>query len=293
MPTRRDALELLGLAGASLLVPSRIQAAQAQAFTGELAGDRRELECVRFCWCPPGKFTMGSPASETGRRDDEAQVEVTLSRGFWLAAFETTQADWRRIYGAPTERPLSEQFGLGDDVPIYWVSYVAAEAYCQALTDRARKTGALPREWACRLPTEAQWEYACRAGTTTATAFGDSLDRTDANFNGAPLNGGVDGPAAGRATPVRTFRGNAWGLHDMHGNIFEWCRDWYHARLPGGVDPDVQVKGVPNRDGSYSRVRRGGAWNDPGVFCRSAQRFRYEPERSSDHIGFRVALVAV
>ena len=291
MPTRRETLRLLGATGATVLSGARLGAAQPTVFTGELAGERREIEGIRFCWCPPGRFTMGSPVGETGRRADEAQVEVTLRRGFWMAACETTQGEWTRVLGAATERPLTEALGLGDTFPIYWVNYPAAEAYCRALTERARKAGTLPRGWTCRLPTEAQWEYACRAGTKTATAFGDSLDRADANFNGATLNGGVDGPSAGRATPVRTFRANPWGLHDMHGNVFEWCRDWYHARLPGGVDPDVQVKGEPNRDGSYSRVRRGGAWNDPGVFCRSALRLRYEPERSSDHIGFRVALV--
>src|SRR5688500_17809728 len=136
-----------------------------------------------------------------------------------MAVSETTQSEWQRIHGAPTDRPLTERFGLGHDVPVYWVSYVAAETYCRALTERARRAGALPAGWTCRLPTEAQWEYACRAGTTTATAFGDRLDRADANFGGAPLNGGADGPAAGRATPVRSFRPNAWGLHDMHGNV--------------------------------------------------------------------------
>jgi len=291
MATRRDVLQGLAAVGTAALVGGRLQAAQPPAFAGARAGDGREIEGVGFRWCPAGRFTMGSPASETGRRGDEAPVDVTLSRGFWMAACETTQGEWRRIHGAPTDRPLAEAFGLGDDMPVYWVSYGGAEAYCRAFTERARRSGALADGWTCRLPTEAQWEYACRAGTTTATAFGDRLDRADANFNGAPLNGGADGPAAGRATRVGTFRANAWGLHDMHGNIFEWCRDWYHARLPGGVDPDIQINGEPNRDGSYSRVRRGGAWNDPGVFCRSALRLRYEPERSSDHIGFRVALV--
>jgi sulfatase modifying factor 1 len=293
MPTRRDVLHHLGCASVAAVGVARLRAQQLDAFAGERAGAIRDVEGVRFGWCPPGRFTMGSPAAETGRRADEAQVEVTLTRGFWMAACETTQGEWRRIHGAPPERPLTETFGLGDDVPVYWVSYLAAEAYCRAFTARARRAGALPAGWACRLPTEAQWEYACRAGTTAATAFGDRLGRADANFNGAPLNGGADGPAAGRATPVRTFPANPWGLHDMHGNVFEWCRDWYHAQLPGGADPDVQVQGVPNRDGSYSRVRRGGAWNDPGIFCRSALRLRYEPGRSSDHIGFRVALVAV
>jgi sulfatase modifying factor 1 len=295
MPTRRDALHRFAAAGLALAVPrpaSGWASGQAPAFTGEEAGEPREIDGVRFCWCPPGRFRMGSPVGETGRRADEAQVDVTLTRGFWMASCETTQGEWRRIHGAPTARPLTATFGLGDDLPIYWVSYLDAEAYCRAFTDKARTAGVLPAGWSCRLPTEAQWEYACRAGTTTATAFGDRLDRADANFSGAPLNGGSDGPSAGKATRVRTFRANPWGLHDMHGNIFEWCRDWYHAALPGGVDPDVQVKGVPNRDGSFSRVRRGGAWNDAGVFCRSALRLRYEPERSSDHIGFRVALVA-
>jgi formylglycine-generating enzyme len=291
MPTRRDALRLLGAATLAPLSRPRQSVAPPPAFTGERAGEIRDVEGVRFCWCPPGRFAMGSPAGETGHRADEMQVDVTLSRGFWMAACETTQGEWRRIHGAPTDRPLTETFGLGDDMPVYWVNYGAAQGYCQALMERALRSGALPAGWTCRLPTEAQWEYACRAGTTTATAFGDRLDRADANFNGGPLNGGSDGPSAGRATPVRTFRANAWGLHDMHGNVFEWCRDWYHAPLPGGVDPDVQVKGTPNRDGSYSRVRRGGAWNDAGVFCRSALRLRYEPERSSDHIGFRVVLV--
>ena len=305
MPTRRDALHLLGAAGVALAAARQAAAVftgaasasaavsgQAPTFTGERPGDVRDVQGVRFGWCPPGTFLMGSPPGETGRRADEAPVDVTLTRGFWMAAGETTQGEWRRIHGARTARPLTATFGLGDDLPVYWVSHLDAEAYCRAFTDKARTAGVLPDGWTCRLPTEAQWEYACRAGTTTATAFGDRLDRADANFSGAPLNGGSDGPSAGKATPVRSFRANPWGLHDMHGNVFEWCRDWYHPQLPGGVDPDVQVKGPANRDGSYSRVRRGGAWNDPGVFCRSAQRFRYEPERSSDHIGFRVVLVA-
>jgi formylglycine-generating enzyme len=292
MPSRRDVLQVIGSASAAALLGRPASASQAPAFTGANPGDVRVVEGVRFRWCPPGRFTMGSPVSEAGRRADEAQVEVTLSRGFWMAALETTQGEWRRIHGAPTARPLEETFGLGDDMPVYWVSYVDAEAYCRALTERARRAGTLPAGWACRLPTEAQWEYACRAGTTTATAFGDRVRRGDANFKIDPRLDGEGPPSPGRATPAGAMRANAWGLHDMYGNVFEWCRDWYHATLPGGVDPDVQVKGEPNRDGSYSRVRRGGAWNDEAHWSRSAMRLRYEPERSSDHIGFRVALVA-
>ena len=96
----------------------------------------------------------------------------------------------------------------------------------------------------------------------------------------------------GRAAHVGSYPANRWGIYDMHGNIFEWCRDWYHSRLPGGTDPDLyDVRGVPNRDGTYSRVRRGGAWIEEGYVCRSAFRLRFEPPRSSDHIGFRVVAV--
>jgi formylglycine-generating enzyme required for sulfatase activity len=283
--TRRTLLGVVGHAiGAAVLTPQR-------AGEGSRPGEARQIDGVALRWCPPGRFTMGSPPGEPGRRADEAQVEVTLTRGFWIAAGETTQGQWRRVLDRPTDRPLDERFGLGDDVPVYWVSYDGATAFCRALTERARRSGAIAAAWAFALPTEAQWEYACRAGTTGPTAFGDGLTLRQANFTGERLDGTSEGPGPRQATPAGRYPPNAWGIHDMHGNLFEWCRDWYHARLPGGVDPDVQVRGEPNGDGSYSRVRRGGAWNDPARFCRSALRLRYEPHRSSDHIGFRVALV--
>ena len=210
-----------------------------------------------------------------------------------MAEFETTQGQWQRIAGAFPDKPPSAAFGLGEAVPMYWVDYAQAEGFCRALTERARRASAITASAEFRLPTEAQWEYACRAGTATATAFGDRVRRGDANYRIDPRLDGDGPPSSGRATPAGSFRANGWGIHDMYGNVFEWCRDWYHAALPGGVDPDVQVKGEPNRDGSYSRVRRGGAWNDDATWCRSAMRLRYEPERNSDHIGFRVVLVAV
>jgi len=261
-------------------------------FLGRNPGEERTVEGMKLCWCPPGRFVMGSPATEVGRNVDEAQVSVTLTRGFWMAKFEVTQGLWARVMGTLPKTPPTAEFGLGDEYPVYWVNYGDAEAFCRTLTERARHAGGLPDGWEFRLPTEAQWEYACRAGTVTATAFGDSLGRRQANFNDELLNGGERGNAPRRATPVGTYPANPWGLCDMHGNIFEWCRDWYHAQLPGGMDPDLsETKGLPNRDGTYSRVRRGGAWNDSGRFCRSAFRLRYEPERNSDHIGFRVAAV--
>ena len=150
-------------------------------------------------------------------------------------------------------------------------STMLTEGFCNKLTEIGRKSGKLPAGWVFKLPTEAQWEYACRAGTRTATAFGDSLSSKQANFKGKPYNGAELGPSLNQAVKVGSYSPNAWGLYDMHGNIFEWCRDWYHQRLPGGADPDLSSqKGTINRDGTYPRVRRGGAWTDDGWPCRSA-----------------------
>jgi formylglycine-generating enzyme len=272
------------------VAPDNSLSPRAEPFTGTKAGDEREVCGMKLCWCPAGRFLMGSPPDEADHRPDEAQVEVTLAKGFWMGKYEVTQGQWRRVVGEfPAERTVTA--GDGDDYPVYWVNFTDAEAFCRKLTALTHSSGDLPAEWEFRIPTEAQWEYACRAGTTTATSFGNALTRMQANFAGKPY-GIPDGPDAGpalkRATRVGSYSANAWGLHDMHGNEFEWCRDWYHESLPGGVNPDMySVQGTPNRDGTYSRVRRGGAWNDDGRFCRSALRLRYEPLRGSDHIGFR------
>jgi formylglycine-generating enzyme required for sulfatase activity len=254
---------------------------------GATPGAERDVLGVKLCWCPPGSFRMGSPATEVGRRDDETQVDVTLSRGFWMGKYEVTQGEWRRLVG---ELHGTQLVGKGDDFPVYWVSYLDAEEFCRVLTGRARASGEISNEWEFRLPTEAQWEYACRAGTTTAFSFGDALTLEQANFG--RWKKGMDESPTPSAEPVGRYPANAWGLHDMHGNEFEWCRDWYYRRLPGGVDPDLSdMKGDVNRDGTYSRCRRGGAWTDEPWACRSAFRLRFEPERSANHIGFRVALV--
>ncbi len=264
------------------------------SFAGARAGEERELAGGKLCWCPAGRFLMGSPPNESDRLSDEAQVEVTLTKGFWMGKYEVTQRQWRRVSGKfPGER--SKKAGEGDDFAVYWTTFADAEAFCRKLNETAHQSGDLPAVWDFQIPTEAQWEYACRAGTTTATAFGNSLNRTQANFAGKPyaLPEGPDaGPSLHRAAKVGSYAANAWGLHDMHGNEFEWCRDWYHTKLPGGVDPDLYaVQGTPNRDGTYSRVRRGGSWGDDGHVCRSAFRSRYEPHRGADHIGFRVVVV--
>jgi formylglycine-generating enzyme required for sulfatase activity len=258
---------------------------------GTRAGAERTIAGIKLCWCPPGQFTMGSPPDEPERRPGETQVEVTLTRGFWVGKYEVTQGDWQRVVG---RFPGKLTAGQGDEFPVYDINFAEAEGFCRKLTEQARQAGALPTGWEYRLPTEAQWEYACRAGTTTATAFGDRLSSKQANFQGEPYNGAEAGPSLKRAARVGSYPANAWGIHDMHGNEFEWCRDWYHDRLPGGSDPDLYSKKITaqlNRTGSLSRVRRGGCWADEGWPCRSAFRLRFEPERRSDHIGFRVVLV--
>ncbi len=263
------------------------------AFTGSKAGVEREVAGSKLCWCPPGKFTMGSPPGEPERRPGEDQVEVTLTNGFWVGKYEVTQGQWKRVVGKlPGE--LTAELPEGDDYPVGNVNFAEAEAFCQKLTELARQGGELPENWEFRLPTEAQWEYACRAGTTTATAFGDRLGSKQANVKNRPYNGGEEGPSLGQAAKVGSYPANAWGIHDMHGNIVEWCRDWYHAKLPGGNDPDLhdaKATATPNGDGTYSRSRRGSCWADEGWPSRSAFRQRFEPERRYDHIGFRIVAV--
>jgi formylglycine-generating enzyme required for sulfatase activity len=263
------------------------------SFRGVTAGETRAVDPLTLCWCPPGRFVMGSPRSEPERRPGEDQVEVILTRGFWMAKHETTQGQWNRVIGA-LPGPLTAELSAGDDFPVGNVNFAEAEEFCRALTGRARRAGVLPIDWEFRLPTEAQWEYACRAGTTTATAFGDRLGSHLANFKGKPYNGAEAGPSLSRAAIVGSYPANAWGLHDMHGNTFEWCRDWYHVRLPGGRDPDLHAAretATTSEFGVVSRARRGGCWADEGWPCRSAFRVRFEPDRRYDHIGFRVVAV--
>jgi formylglycine-generating enzyme len=283
-----------GVASAAIGGAGAPEAAGQHSFRGTRAGEQRSVDGIQLRWCPAGRFTMGSPPDEPGHRPDQTQVDVTLTRGFWTAAFHATQGQWRSLIGAYPDKPPTAAFGEGDDFPMYWVNFDEASDFCARLTTRARRTGELPSGWAFALPTEAQWEYACRAGTVTATSFGTELTLAQANFNGELLDGSRATPAVGRASRVGSYAANPWGIHDMHGNVWEWCQDWYHARLPGGTDPDLRdVVGQRNRDGTYSRVRRGGAWIESARFCKSASRLPYEQPRRSDHIGFRVFVVEV
>jgi hypothetical protein len=182
--------------------------ARADSFLGSKGGDEREVGGIKLCWCPPGRFRMGSPPDEPERRPDEGPVEVTLTKGFWMGKYAVTQGEWKRVVGKlPGE--LTAAGGEGDDLPVYNVNYAEAKAFCLKLTKLGRQSGDLPTGWEFRLPTEAQREYACLAGTTTATAFGDKLSSKQANFQGKPYNGAEKGPSLNRASKVGSYAANA------------------------------------------------------------------------------------
>ena len=264
-------------------------------YAGSRAGQERSDNGLQLplCWCPPGSFLMGSPPDEPGREKDEDQKRVSLSRGFWLGKFEVTQEQYRRVmdkspsYFSATGGGKEKVAGMNTSrFPVEMVSPDEAMECCRQLTVQERRAGRLPAGWEYRLPTEAQWEYACRAGTTTATAFGNSLSSRQANFGGNfPYNGAEKGPYLERPTEVGRYAANAWGLYDMHGNVWEWCLDGYQESLPGGADTFV----APAADSD--RVLRGGGWLGTGMTCRSAFRFGAAPESRDDDQGFRVAAV--
>ncbi|MCY2986681.1 MAG: SUMF1/EgtB/PvdO family nonheme iron enzyme [Planctomycetota bacterium] len=274
--------------------PRPVPTPSPDAFTGTRAGQERDNNGLqlKLCWCPAGSFTMGSPTGERNRGSGEGPVPVTLSQGFWLGKYEVTQGQWRTIMGSnpscfsASGSDSSQVQGMATDrLPVENISWSDADAFCRKVTDQERQAGRLPAGWEYRLPTEAQWEYGCRAGTVTATAFGDKLSSSQANFEGNnPYNGANKGPYLTRTAKVGSYAGNAWGLQDMHGNVWEWCRDWYQARLPGGTDPEVSSRAT-------FRVLRGGGWVSDGRSCRSALRFRVLPHVRGEDYGFRVAIV--
>jgi formylglycine-generating enzyme len=282
----------LGLAVTAALFAQDAKTQPQRPSDGSRAGEERDDNGLkmRFCWCPSGTFLMGSPPKEPERDSDEGPVNVTLSRGFWMGKYEVTQEQWQKLMGTTVREQeaksdLKGLCGEGPNYPIYDVSCTEADEFCRKLTESERGSGRLPAGWSYRLPTEAQWEYACRAGTTTATAFGDRLSSVDANFNGnSPYNGAAKGPDLSSTTAVGKYRSNGWGLYDMHGNVEERCLDGYGERLVGGADP-------VGPSSASLRVFRGGSWLYIGWSCRSAVRGRIAPEYRSSDLGFRVARV--
>ena len=231
---------------------------------------------MEMLWCKPGTFTMGSPKSEKHRDDDETQHAVTLTEGFWLGKHEVTQAQWKSIMGT------NPSWFKGADLPVETVAWHDATSFCEKLTQRERKAGRLPAGMSYQLPTEAQWEYACRAGTSTRFYYGDDPGYTQLGKYAWYRDNSL------RTHPVGLKLPNAWGLHDMYGNVWEWCMDWYSSSYPGGSVNDP--KGATRARG---RVFRGGSWSYNAVSCRSAYRSRSNPTIRINSIGFRVVLAPV
>ena len=276
-------------------VPNLLLAAEPSDMTGKEAGEMRELAPgMKFHWCPPGKFRIGSPATELGdggqRNSNEDQVEVTLTKGFWMGETEVTQGQWLKIHGT---RPWKGRSLVkeGDDFPATYVCFQLfydpkntdnALEFCQRLTAQERKSGKLPKGWKFSLPTESQWEYACRAGTTTTYSFGDDAlklgDYAWANENASDIGEKY-------AHQVGLKKANPWGLKDMHGNLWEMCVDGYEPQHKGGTDP-LQEGKEPK-----VRVYRGGCWNRDGVYCRSAFRAPLPILMQARNLGFRVIAV--
>ena len=228
-----------------------------------------------FRWIAPGKFLMGSPDTEPGRfKERETRHEVTLTQGYWLADSACTQALWRAVTGDNPSR-----FQGNDDNPVEQVSWDDAQAFIAKLNRLVPGLHA-------RLPTEAEWEYACRAGTSTPFSFGGNITPEQVNYNGEyPYADGKKGQYRGKTVPVKSLPPNPWGLYEMHGNVWEWCQDWFVGEY--GTEPQVDPQGPST--GAY-RVLRGGSWGSDGGDVRSAYRSRNEPGFRNYNIGFRLAL---
>jgi formylglycine-generating enzyme required for sulfatase activity len=239
---------------------------------------------VRLVLVPAGTFVMGSPDTEAERAADEGPAhKVAIPRPFYLGAFPVTQREYERVMGVNPAH-FRDGHGGGPDHPVEGVSWGDAVAFC-------RRLSALPAEREAkrtyRLPTEAEWEHACRAGTATPFSCGPSLSGAQANFDaGRPYGGAAPQPLRGKTTAVGSYGPNPWGLGDMHGNVWEWCADWYAERYYR-LAPEADPQGPPQGD---RRVVRGGAWNNSGHLGRSARRNKYAPDFRTDTIGFRVVL---
>jgi formylglycine-generating enzyme required for sulfatase activity len=249
---------------------------------------------MKFVLIPAGKFTMGSPAEEGGRNANEIQHEVQISQPFFMGVCAVTQAEYQKVMGSNPSAfsaagaNRSAVGGMGTTrFPVETVSWDDAVKFCARLSALPAEKGA---RRVYRLPTEAEWEYACRAGTTTPFHFGKTASPRDGNFYGSyPGRGlGAGARGLGRPTTVGSYKPNAWGLFDMHGNITQWCSDWYES---------YYYKDSPNKDPkgpakASIRVLRGGTFCYSAGSCRAAHRDGIGPTARHNFIGFRAACTA-
>jgi len=255
----------------SLLISLVLQ----EAVAGDKSANRKTFTNsigMNFVLIPAGSFMMGSPPDEPGRGDDERQHRVTLTKAFYMGVTEVTQRQWQQIMG---KNPSHFQ-DCGADCPVESVSWNDCQQFVQRLNQ-------LEGGHRYRLPTEAEWEYACRAGNITAFANG-SITETGCSYDAnLDVMGWYHGNSGKQPHPVAQRKSNAFGLYDMHGNIWEWCQDWYGIYPSGHVsDPTGPLSG------SY-RVLRGGGWHEDVEGCRSAIRLGCSPGSRSGTLGFRLA----
>jgi formylglycine-generating enzyme required for sulfatase activity len=259
------------------LVPIYYSPTPGSSATIEVADDVR----LKLNWIEPGTFIMGSPKGEVGRDSGETQHEVTLTRGYWMGKYEVTQAQYEAVMG---KNPSNFK---GADLPVEQVSWFDAMDFCLKLTASERTAGRLPEGYEYTLPTEAQWEYACRAGTTTSLNSGFGSITDEEKCLGPDQVSWYKYNSKETTHPVGQKLSNAWGLYDMHGNVWEWCLDWYEEY------PTSAVVDPTGADAGMYHVMRGGAWNNPAKLIRSASRSYNTPRVSYFNTGFRVALTPV
>ena len=226
---------------------------------------------------PPGRFRMGSSASEKDRSRNEAQVDVTLTKAFYLGKMEVTQEQWRAVMNT-TPWKGKQYVREGDNVPATCMTWGDAMEFCKLLGEKEKVV--------YRLPSDAEWEYACRAGTSTRFCFGDDeKSLSDFAWWGGFIGDG-NAKSEKHAHEVGQKKPNSFGLHDMSGNVYEWCLDDYTDKCPGGADPLVSLQHL-------SIVYRGGGWGFKAADCRSAARFEDDPSGLSPTLGFRVVRKSV
>jgi formylglycine-generating enzyme required for sulfatase activity len=230
---------------------------------------------MKLVLIPKGTFMMGSPESEEGRKENETQHEVTIGKVYYLGVYEVTQAQYEKVMGKNPSYSQGAVVGNENaDLPVEMVSWDDAVEFCKKLSELPdeKKAGRV-----YRLPTEAEWEYACRAGSKTAYSFDDEEGLL-------PEYGWFKRNSSNRTHTVGLLEPNAWGLYDLHGNVWEWCSDRHGEYLKGAVsDPTGPCEGS-------NRVYRGGGWYFGAAFCRSAIRFRNDPSIRNVDLGFRLAL---
>ena len=248
---------------------------------GSHSVDLNATVAMDMIWCPPGTFTMGSPTSEVGRHIKETEHQTTLTQGFYLGKYEVTQSQYKAVMtGNTNSLSVDPSHFKGNNRPVENVNWNDTQVFLTRLN--AHQVGSLPAGWSYALPTEAQWEYACRAGTTTAYSWGNDINSSMANYNWD--GGGTNGIDFKQTRDVGQYAANLWGFYDMHGNVFEWVNDW-RADYPS--DPQINPQGPIS---GTERVQRGGSWNYNGTELRSAKRGSYSPNSKSFIRGFRISL---